>query len=96
MLVNHGDGDGDVTRRLVTSDLRTPLTFVDPVNNVFSTGRRMFSSILTQISVEDYPSSDPLEVAYAWVPATDSAVTGSISFIDNHSYIISCKDICFG
>ena len=78
VLVNHGDGD--VTGRLVTSDLRTLLTFVDPVNNVFNTGRRMFSSYLTQTSVEDYLSGDPLEVAYAWVLATDSAVTGSISF----------------
>ena len=94
VLVNHGDGD--VTGRLVTSDLRTLLTFVDPVNNVFNTGRRMFSSYLTQTSVEDYLSSDPLEVAYAWVLATDSAVTGSISFTDIHSYSISCKDICFG
>ena len=92
VLVNNGD----VTKRLVTSDLRTLLTFVDPVNQVFNRGRNMFRSILTSDAVDDYLSSNPLEVCYAWVLATESALCGSISFTDDHCYSITCKDIIFG
>lgn len=38
----------------------------------------------------------PLEVANAWVLATESVAYGSIPFTDDHCYAITCKVIIIG
>lgn len=67
ILINNGD----VTDRLISSELRTLLGFTveDPCMDAFKKGRDLFKKMLKQ-NPEDLLSNKPLELAYAWAIAS--------------------------
>jgi hypothetical protein len=71
------DNNGDGKNRLITSELKTLLTYMDadPNREVFSKGGNLFRNMLQSSTEEDLRSGYPLEFAFVWTIATRSAVT---------------------
>jgi len=77
-------GDG-----LLTTSLGTQLARWDPNIEVYNKGRIKFTSMLLQ---NDYLSSTPLETAYIWTLATQSAIVGALKF-RGCVFTIKCNEL---
>jgi hypothetical protein len=82
---------------LVTCSLQMLLTLFDPNINPFNTGRDLFAYALNDDD-PDLLSGTPLEYAYFWALACQSAVRGSIRFGrgPEQSFAIQCKELVPG
>eukprot|EP01036_Dinobryon_divergens_P028071 gene28071-36960_t len=76
---------------LITTSLETLLSRRDPNIEVYNEGRIKFKSMLSQ---DDYLSSTttPLETAYIWTPATQSAIVRALVFYE-YVFTIKCKTL---
>ena len=78
---------------LITCSLKTLLTLEDPNIEPYNIGRDLFIHAL-QHSKPDLLSCTPLEYAYFWALACQSAVTGSIAFGPPElRFKIQCKEL---